>query len=313
MTWPVRLAMAVIGTVLAGCATGGTSAPVTERAMAAQGVLAIAPQDGWAMAVREELHWVPVQDGGGQSQQLIARVCRPAAGAPAPVAVINHGSPSDGENRRAMQPAGCASEPAQWFLRRGYVVMFPLRRGYGASGGELAESSGACDSPDYVHAGVESARDVAAAVRYATGLPFVRRDGVVVVGQSLGGWATLAFAAVPHPPLAALISMAGGRGGHAVAGMEGNCRPDLLVAAAGAFGRTARTPMLWVYARNDSYFAPELARAMHRAFTAAGGQAALAQPTFGGGEGHGLFYASGGSRVWGPLVEAYLADRLRGG
>ena len=295
MTSLLRLSLTLVCAALSGCAGSRTAAPYV----------------GGAVAVREELHWVPVRDSDGMPQQMIARICRRADGAPGPVAVINHGSPADPDDRQRMEPAACASEPARWFVSHGYVVMFPLRRGYGASSGVIAESSGACDSPDYVRAGLESARDVAAAVRYATDLPFARRDGVVVVGQSLGGWATLAFAAEPHPDVAALISMAGGRGGHAFPGVSGNCRPDLLVAAAGTFGRTARTPMLWVYARNDSYFPPDLARAMYRAFTAAGGQAALAQPSFQGEEGHALFYAEGGSRVWGPLVEAYLADQQR--
>jgi dienelactone hydrolase len=266
-------------------------------------------------AAREELRWIPVNDADGQPEAMIARLCRRAdslaEGARAPVAVINHGSPADPADRAHMVPARCDSEPARWFLARGYVVVFPLRRGFGGSSGAVAESSGPCDSPDYVRAGVESARDVAAAVRFATALPYARPDGAVVVGQSLGGWATLAFAAEPHPEVSGLISMAGGRGGHAYADAVGNCRPDLLVAAAGAFGRTARTPMLWIYADDDTFFPPPLAQAMFSAFTASGGRAALVQPRFPGAEGHALFYAAGGSRVWGPIVAAYLADRRR--
>ena len=264
-------------------------------------------------AVSDRTHWVPVVDAAGTTRMMLARVCRPDAAGPLPVAVINHGSPVTPGLRRDMRPASCDSEPARWFLARGYLVMFPLRRGYGASGGGLAESSGPCERPDYVRAGIESARDVDAAVRYAISLPNVRRDRAVVVGQSLGGWATLAYAAEPHPEVAALISMAGGRGGHAHAEAYANCRPDLLVAAAGAFGRTARTPMLWVYAENDSWFPPDLVRAMYAAFTGAGGRAVLAQPNFDGGDGHALFYGPGGSRVWGPLVAAYLAGQTPGG
>src|ERR1039458_3569281 len=36
----------------------------------------------------------------------------------------------------------CDQEAAQWFLTRAYVVAFPLRRGYGATGGKWAESYG---------------------------------------------------------------------------------------------------------------------------------------------------------------------------
>lgn len=262
-------------------------------------------------AVSDRTHWVPVVDAAGTTRMMLARVCRPDAAGPLPVAVINHGSPVTPGLRRDMRPASCDSEPARWFLARGYVVVFPLRRGFGGSSGAVAESSGPCESPDYVRAGLESARDVAAAVQYATALPYARPDGAVVVGQSLGGWATLAYAAGPHPRVAGLIDMAGGRGGHALADGGGNCRPDLLVAAAAVFGRTARMPMLWVYADNDSFFPPSLARAMFSAFTEAGGRAALAQPSFPGSDGHALFYAEGGSRVWGPLVDAYLAARRR--
>jgi hypothetical protein len=45
-----------------------------------------------------------------------------------------------------------------------------------------------------------------------------------------------------------------------------NCRPELLVEAAGRLARTT-TPMLWIYAENDSFFAPAIAVAMYAAYT----------------------------------------------
>ena len=205
-----------------------------------------------------------------------------------------------------MQLATCASEPARWFTDRGDVVLFPLRRGYGATGGAWAEANGRCDTPDYVHAGLETARDIAAAVDYGTALPFVRPNNAVVVGQSAGGWGTIAYDSVPHPKVNAFVVMAGGRGGHRDNLPNRNCAPDRLAEAAGTFGATAATPMLWVYAANDSYFAPPIAQAMHAAFTAAGGKAELVQPGPFGADGHRLFNGAGGSMVWGQLVEAYL-------
>jgi dienelactone hydrolase len=157
-----------------------------------------------------------------------------------------------------------------------------------------------------VHAGLETARDIDAVVAFATALPFVRDTDAIVVGQSAGGWGTIAYAAIPHPKVSAFVVMAGGRGGHEHDVANANCRPELLVAAAGRFGATARTPMLWIYAANDSYFAPELARAMWRAFTAAGGRADLEQPGPFGADGHRLFFGPGGSAVWGPMLEKYL-------
>lgn len=252
---------------------------------------------------REQAYAVAVTD----HSRILVRVCRPAADAPARLVVINHGSPPNSAVRPRMQPGRCDTQAAQWFLERGYVVAFPLRRGYGATGGEWAESYGPCERADYFHAGLETARDINAAVEGLTRLPFVRPDGVVIVGQSAGGWGTIAYDSVPHPKVAAFIVMAGGRGGHWHEVPGRNCHPELLAQAAGRFGSTATTPMLWVYVLNDSYFGPAIAQSLYRSFIASGGQAQLVQPESFGDDGHHLFFGRGGSRIWGPLFDQYLA------
>ncbi len=211
-----------------------------------------------------------------------------------------------------MQPGRCDLEAAQWFLSRGYVVAFPLRRGYGATGGNWAEDYGRCDGADYFHAGLQTARDINAAVEGLTTLPFVRPSGVVIVGQSAGGWGTIAYDSIAHPKAAVFIVMAGGRGGHMHEEPNRNCHPELLAEAAGHFGRTATTPMLWVFALNDTFFRPQIARALYQSFAANGGHAQFEQPGPFGGDGHALFFGRGGSAIWGPLVEGYLAQQSIG-
>ena len=49
--------------------------------------------------------------------------------------------------------------------------------------------------------------------------------------------------------------------------------------------------MLWVYAANDSFFAPEIAARMHAAFVGAGGAAELVAVGPFGKDGHALFGA----------------------
>lgn len=241
--------------------------------------------------------------------RMLVRVCRPAADAPARLVVINHGSPADPAARPRVQIGRCDQEAAQWFLTRGYVVAFPLRRGYGATGGEWAENYGGCEHADYFRAGLETARDIDAAVVALTTLPFVVPDGVVIVGQSAGGWGTIAYDSAPHPKVAAFIVMAGGRGGHVHDHPNQNCHPEKLAGAAGRYGATATTPMLWIYARNDTFFNPKIAQALYQSFTAAGGHADFEQPEPFDGDGHRLFFGTGGSRIWGSLVERYLASR----
>lgn len=255
----------------------------------------------------EVLASIPTRDDAGEVQHLVARICRPDSGAPAPVVVINHGSPRRDEDLPLLQPASCSSEPARWFLARGYVVVFALRRGYGGSSGELAEYRGPCGNPDYWRAGQEGARDIAAVVEYATALPYTIRSGTVVVGQSTGGWALMAYAGQADPSVAALVSMAGGHG-H-VAGREGTvCRPDALFATAARFGAAARQPMLWIYAANDRLFPPGFAVALRDAFDSGGGTAALRITPAYGNDGHQLLFAPGSAQLWGRLLDAYLSQ-----
>ncbi len=201
----------------------------------------------------------------------------------------------------------CDNEASRWFLSRGFAVAYALRRGYGETGGAWAEEFGGCEHADYFKAGLETARDIDAVVTGLTSLPYIRHDGAVVVGQSAGGWGTIAYDAVAHPKVAAFVVMAGGRGGHRDNRPNNNCHPELLATAAGRYGSTASTPMLWIYTANDSFFAPPIARAMWKVFTEAGGKAELEQPGPYGEDGHRLFFGPKGSQVWGPLVERYLA------
>ena len=249
---------------------------------------------------------VPDKNEYGDLFYLEARVCRPNTASPAPILVLNHGAPGAGSTRQDISPPECSSAAVRWFVARGYVVVLPMRRGYGRSGGDWAEDPGPCSNPDYARAAREGAHDIGLTVALARKLPGTRRDGLVVLGWDTGGMATLAYAGSNPPAGTRAIIMAanGGTRGGSEAGHV--CRPDLLVDAAGQLGTTARIPTLWVYARNDRTVTPELATAMSAAFAAAGGHVTMQQPDAPMAEGHDLFFANAGAGVWGPLVERFL-------
>ncbi len=258
---------------------------------------------------REQIVWVPYTEQNGANHLLFGRLCRPASDREARVVVIAHGTPPDANVRPTMKPVACESEAAQWFLKRGTLVIAAMRVGYGQTGGVYAENSYPCGAADFVRAGRETARQIAAVVDFATALPGARPTGAIVVGQSAGGWGAVAFDAMSHPRVAAIVSMAGGRGGHMGGVANHNCRPDQMALAAGTFGASATTPMLWVYTANDSFFEPVIASAMQAAFTRAGGQVRFYQLSPFASDGHTLFLGRGGSTIWGPLMERYLAER----
>lgn len=249
----------------------------------------------------------------GTKAGLVTRICRPKTGKPGPLVVINHGRPSGvtGEERQrrraAMKPFSCSSVGSP-FTSRGYVVAFPLRQGYGETGGRDAEAGGACDEADFVAAANAGADDVAVAIAHLRTLPYVQPDKIVVVGQSVGGLVTMALASRNLAGVRAYVNFAGGHGGRRNGKPNSNCSPDALVAAAADFGKTVRSPMLWLYAENDTYFGPSLARRMFAAFSDAGGTARFellpplrnAQTQ----DGHDLLFVGRG--IWEPIVFPWL-------
>ncbi len=257
-----------------------------------------------APAVEESVRRVPVGAAGARAAPIEVTVMRPAAPGRFPVLVLSHGSPRSADERRR---AGRVRYEAQSraFVAMGFAVVLPTRRGYGDSGGEWSEGYGSCANPDYVAAGLETARDIRAALEAVRREPWADASRVVLAGQSAGGWGSIAAAADPPRGLVGVVNFAGGRGS-ASPGIV--CREDRLVEAAARFARSGGVPQLWIYSENDHYFGPELARRMHAAFVAAGGRAEFVQAPPAGADGHGYFTRA--VRDWAPRVEEFL--RLAG-
>lgn len=238
---------------------------------------------------------------------LEALLVRPADGKTYPLALISHGTPREADERPKMTPGRYYMQAIE-FARHGFAVLIIMRRGYGDSGGELAEYSGACGSRDYLQAGRHSAEDLKAAIDAMSRRSDVTVKGMIAIGQSTGGFASVALAADAPEGLAAIINFAGGRGSR---GDNDVCDQDNLVAAFGTFGKTARAPMLWIYSENDLFFWPELARRFHAAFQASGGRAKFeAAPPF-GRDGHSLF-SPAGSPLWIPMINGFLREQNLG-
>lgn len=271
-------------------------------------LLVLCPSFAWG-APTDETVWVPYTDANGTAYQLFAQVCRPNQPGSARVVVIAHGSPANASARPTMKPLACDSETVNWFLQRGYMVVYTMRTGYGRTGGPYAEGIGHCDASEFVDAGRGTARQIAAVVDYATTLPGARPNGAIVIGHSAGGWGAMAFNAIPHPKVSAVVSMAGGRGGHVGGQPNANCRPEQLAVAAGMLASGATTPMLWLYSENDTFFSPAIASSLYAAYARAGGQAQFVQIGPFDTDGHQLFVRRGGSAIWGPLLERYLNGR----
>src|SRR5258705_354506 len=168
---------------------------------------------------------------------------------------------------------------------------------------------GKCSNPNFRDAGPAVAKPNLWITDSMTEMKKIVPDNVIVIGQSAGGWASIALSSTTPPPVKAIITFAAGRGGRVDGKPNNNCAPDKLVEATGEFGRTSRVPMLWIYIENDTFFGPALSKRMHEAFSAAGGKAEYhLMPPF-GNDGHFFIGSPDAIPIWAPLVAKFLDEQ----
>jgi len=232
---------------------------------------------------------------------LEAFLMRPAASGRYPLALISHGTPRDFDDRAGMSARSYRAIAVE-FARRGFAALVVLRRGYGTSPGGRADSYGPCGNPDYRSALAASVADLQAAIAAMRNRSDVTTQGMIAIGHSAGGLATTGLAAQEPPGLVAAISFAGGRGSRSAGQV---CGDGALVELFRQLGRTSRVPMLWVYAGNDGFFAPDLAHRFRDAFAGAGGKLTFIDAPAFGRDGHYLF-STGSAAAWTFYVDDFL-------
>lgn len=248
---------------------------------------------------------------------MFAYLVRPVGDGPFPLVIMNHGvamKPTD----RGFFPLVEFRDAAKWFAKRGYLVVAPVGTGYGAAAIDLPEHGlygpffskvGKCSNPNFRAPGLAVAQVNLWIIDYFAAEKRIVPKGVIIVGQSAGGWASIALSSLNPPQVKAIIIFAAGRGGRVGGRPNNNCAPDKLVEATSEFGRTSRVPMLWIYIENDTFFGPALSKRMHDAFSAAGGNAEYhLVPPF-GNDGHFFIGSPDAIPIWSPLVTKFLDDQ----
>jgi dienelactone hydrolase len=208
--------------------------------------------------------------------------------------------------RRAQMPQPEYRALAAFLVARGFAVLVPERLGHGATGGRYVEDQGGCDEADYARSGRATAAQISRALEFARGQSFIRKDGVVVLGHSAGGWGALALANADPKVISAIIAFAPGRGGHANDFPNRICAPHTLITAAAEFGKAARIPVTWLVAANDSYFSPSFTRQLADAFRGSGGKVEFRALPAVGSEGHWMIETEAGVKIAGAEIERAL-------
>lgn len=258
----------------------------TVQLLAATPAGAVTAQDiEFSMSVRKFF--------GESRARITATEYRPDGEGPFPLVLINHGSPRSPAERPSFTAKYKAQSEA--FAAKGFVVINPVRRGYGKSDGPWAEDFFSCTNPSYYEAGLETAKDIAAAIDYAKTRPYIDSKRIVLVGQSAGGFGVLALASQQPEGVLGVVNFAGGRGSR---GPNEVCNADQLVDAFARYAGTTRVPMLWFYAENDGYFGPKLAQRLYKAYRGKGVDVDFhVLPPF-GKDGHAYFSAARNIGEW---------------
>ena len=259
---------------------------------------------------RSEFETIPFAVDGVR-RDMALQVYKPTGKGPFPVVLYLHGRPVNTTGREGLKYP-IETGHADFWLRRGVAVIAPVRPGYGSTGGPDLEDTGArwrggeCSGePDFARAAENARQSAVAAYDWAVKQPWVRKDRIVVEGQSFGGLAAVATGALNLPGVRGVVNFSGGTAGNPVGAPGRSCRPELLAAAYAVFGKQARVPSLWLYAENDRYWGPQVPKNWHAAYWSGGSDSELVMTAaVEGDDGHQLLMA--GPELWLEHLDGFI-------
>lgn len=252
----------------------------------------------------QEANMVPVAVDG-QTVRLEMRIYRPATAEPAPTLVHNHGSTGNGRDPSLFTRPLDNPALAQFFVRRGWAVIIPARRGRAGSEGLYDEGFDAdrtrgytCDSPRSLAGADRALRDIEAAIDAILAMPFVDRDRIVISGVSRGGILSVAYAGRRPEQVKGVINFVGG--------WLGTSCPTAGVVNRALFKSGARYPRetIWLYGDKDPFYPLSHSRENFAAFQEAGGKGTFHEyAPLAGSSGHAI---ASYPDLWASVVETYL-------
>ncbi|MFC7515375.1 dienelactone hydrolase family protein [Herbaspirillum sp. GCM10030257] len=246
-------------------------------------------------ALNEQIVMVPAGSGAG-SVELETTVFKPSGNGPFPLVIMNHGKALGNPRNQNRDRFIVISRE---FVKRGYAVVIPMRKGFSRSTGEYVDPG--CNMTAH---GQMQADDLQSTLEYLRTQAWADKDRIIVAGQSYGGLTALAFGTRETVGVKGLINFAGGLKMHG-----GDCHwQDSLVQAFATYGARTTLPSLWFYGQNDHHFGPDLASRMYHAYVQAGGHAKLVAYGAFKRDAHGMSGSRDGVKIWWPETEKFLKE-----
>jgi dienelactone hydrolase len=219
--------------------------------------------------VKYQKFFIPSSEAGAKLEVVAAK---PQHDGPYPTIIFNHGSTGRGQNKALYSRTICPAVVGNYFVDRGWVALFPQRRGRGKSGGVYGEglasdgSGYSCDI-EIAMAGFERAvEDVDAVVRYVRERSDVNQDQLVIGGVSRGGILAIAYAGMRPNTFRGAVNFNGGWLGRGCLSHE---TVNPLIFERGA---PSEISTLWLHGSYDQYYRIGHCRGNFERFLSAGGQ-----------------------------------------
>lgn len=243
---------------------------------------------------------------GGAAVTLEMVIYRPLGSGPYPTLIFHHGSTGNGDNPALFTLTYTSESVAKAFVDEGWMVLFPQRRGRGASGGMYDEgfepdrSRYSCRA-SLTLAGLEHALEdadvIAQDVRARGDVDTTR---LLVGGVSRGGILAMAHAARHPQAYRGVVNFVGGWIGEGCADAVAVNRSTFVASA------SSQRSSLWMYGENDPFYSVAHSRANFEAFEAAGGHGAfhVYRRSTPGASGHGI---PNEPQLWKGDLLAFLA------
>ena len=237
------------------------------------------------VAWREQIVAYSVPGALGATR-LEMTLLHPVGPGPFAAVVFNHGdfnidSPHMRHKRRYRELVVAAE-----FLRIGFAVALPARRGVAMSAGSYPARFYINDADPTYKARVH-AQDIVPAIEHLKALPAIDAQRIVLAGHSAGGFSVAYIASTNPAGVIGAVNFSGGRT-DASQDAPASAWNRMMISGFDRIGRTSRVPTLFIFAANDSLYTADTIRAAYAAFNAAGGRGKLLLSPPVAGDGHWL-------------------------
>ncbi len=207
----------------------------------------------------------------GKPVRLQLLVAKPSSASPYPVVVFNHGSTGTARSPAMFHRSVKHEALASFFAARGWMTIFPQRRGRGKSEGQYGEGLNpngvgySCDAQTSINGANRALDDLSAIVRHVQVRHDVQHGRMLIGGASRGGVLAIAYAGQNPNVFAGVLNFNGGWLGQGCRGYEEVNRCVFRKGAA------YPKPTLWLYGKRDNYYPIAHCRMNFESFAASGG------------------------------------------